>query len=314
VTSAADSDEAKDSDSEAESASPNPAPRPWPTVEPQAIQGKQFMTATDMPGGQLAVTARDGEVQSNGAPSGLFSQLVSHIGDTIRQMGNLATPPLVVGAHAGKSITIVFGEPLPDDAQIGMPYHAVWRSAETVARLISLDEEQIFDFAIDIGLGATAYADLARVVESEGLTLDWEVKGIPTQRLTADLAARQYQRLSKPAELRERSMTIDGLLYGATYEGKGHGRARMRLSKGSAQPPRRQGRTVIVEYESQEIEDQIIHNLIGEPVIATIRVKEPAPRTSVLRPEPPFAIVDSIERGGNYNMQELFSAEDDDAS
>ena len=207
-------------------------------------------------------------------------------------------------------MTIIFGEPVPDDEQVGLPYHAVWRSAETVARLINLDEDDIFDFAIDVGLGASAYAELARVVEAEGLVLDWEVRGLPSQQLTAERAARQYRRLAKPAEFRERSMTIDGLLYGVTYEGRGHGRARMRLSKGSAQPPRRQGRTVIVEYESKEIEDQIIHNLIGEPVTALVRVAEPAPRTSVLPPEPPFAVVESIARGGNYNMQELFSADD----
>lgn len=303
-----------DSEDPSTSGAQNPKPvDPWPKVDPEAIQDKQFMTAGDVPGGQVAITARNGPVQKHGAPSGLFARLVEQVGDTIKQVGNLATPPLVIRAEALASMTIVFGEPMPEPEpdQARMPYHAVWRSSETIARLINLDEDAVFDFAMDVGAGASAYADLARLVESEGITLEWEVRGVQPQTLTTDLAARHYQRLAKPPDFRERSMMIEGLLYGVIYEGRGHGRARIRLSKGSPLPPRRHGRTVIVEYETKEIEDQIIHSLIGEPVLATVRVGEPTPRTSVLPPEAPYAVVESIERGGNYNMQELFTADED---
>ncbi len=294
----------------------SPAPQkasPWPSVDPEAIQNKQFMTAQDVAGGQVAVTARDGEVQRRGAPSHLFAQLVDAVGNTIKQVGNLTIPPLVVRAEAGASITVYFGETLDVDArQAEIPYYGVWRSAQTVARLMSLDEDTIFDFALDVGVGATAYANLARFVESEGISIDWEARGLPAQSLDAERAARQYVELAKPPEYSQRSMIIDGLLYGVIYEGPGRGRARMRLSNGSATPPRHHGRTVILEYETEEIEQAIIHNLIGEPVVATIRVEDPVPRTSVLPPEPSHAVIEAVERGGTYDMRELFRFDEED--
>src|SRR4051794_11614282 len=90
--------------------------------------------------------------------------------------------------------------------------------------------------------------------------LRWEVRDHGRPRtLSAERAGAQYDVLSTPPEERAREMRIDGLLYRAIYDGPGRGRVGIRLSKQSPVPPRHRGRTVIVEYDTPEVEDQVLH-------------------------------------------------------
>jgi hypothetical protein len=291
---------------------PVPAPQPWPDVDPGAIETKHFMIAGDVPGGQVAVTVSDGPVSQRGAPDDLLARVIQQVGNAINEVGNLIARPLVVRAEAFASMTVVFGEDTGEEAQTQIPYYPpVWRAGETIARLIQTPDEDVFGYARSVGAGAKAYADLAHLVESEGITLDWETRALPPQRLDRQRAARHYRELARPAELRERELEIDGLLYRVIYEGKGHGRAGIRLSKASAVPPRHRGRMVIVRYDQPEIEDAIIHNLIGQPVTATVSIAEATPGTSIVPPDLPWPTVQRIVAGGHYDPEELFDEVDE---
>ena len=46
---------------------------PWPLLDPEALKDKHFMVAPDVPGSDVAVTVREGPVQSAGAPFEFFS-------------------------------------------------------------------------------------------------------------------------------------------------------------------------------------------------------------------------------------------------
>lgn len=267
------------------------------------------MVAGDVPGGDVAVTARDGTIEKSGAPSGLFSDLVKQIGQAIKDVGNLVNPPLVLHANAYASMTIVFGGLPEDEDQTKLPYHAVWRTSNKIGRLISLEGDELFTYALQVGAGAKSYVELTKLVQSEGIQLDWEVRGMSPQVLTVERAASQYQRLTAPAEIRERTMQVQGLLYRVIYEGQGSGRVGIRLAKGSPVPPRVK-RSAILRYQDAEIEDQVIHNLIGQPVRATLLISEYAPQASLSESDLPRPLIQSIE--AIAHPVELFDAEDDD--
>ena len=86
----------------------------------------------------------------------------------------------------------------------------------------------------------------------------------------------------------------------------------MRLSKQSPLPSRHRGRTVIAEYESPEIEEQVLHELLGKPVIADLRVVEYVAMTSALVVKPPYPLIESIKAGRPYEELELFWDEEDE--
>ena len=289
-----------------------PAPNPWPDKDPAAIETKSFMVGGDVPGGRVAVTIRDGNVAKTGAPDDLFSRVVQAAGNALTDIGSLIKRPYVVRADAFASMTIVFGEPVEESSQLEIPTAPpVWVAAARIGEMIGLDEEQLFEFAVEIGTGAAAYVELTRLVESEGITLDWETRTLEPQRLDPERAARQFKRLTPEPQLRDRTIDVDGLLYRVIYDGKGEGRAGIRLSKASARPPQHRGRLLIVRYESEDIEDQIIHNLIGQSVTATIRITEWTPGTSIVKPELPYPLIEKIVAGGHYDPDELFDEEDE---
>lgn len=284
-----------------------PDESPYTTIHPE------FSVAGRVPGGEVAVTASNGRIERNGAPSGLFSRLTEQIGTAIQQVGNLFAPPLVVRAEAIQSMTIVFGDPLAAEAQAAFPFHPTRQGAMRIADLIALDDQDVlFGRALELGAGAQGYAELARLVQAEGLTLDWEPLGRPARRLTPERAAGHWQRLSEPPIQREREMHIDGLLYRVIYDGPGHGRVGIRLSRSSPVPPRHRGRTVVVQYDTPEIEALVLHELIGQPIIAGLRVIENAPFTSVLQLAPPYPIIDHIHLGRPYDPMDLFGDDDFD--
>lgn len=277
------------------------ARRPWPEVDPNALETKSFMTAHDVRGGLVAVTASQGAVLDIGAPSGFLSKLIKRVGDAIEGVGNLAMPPLVMSAEARASITVVFGDPISEDPQTAIPYFATWRASEVIALLMTLDDDEVlFNEALALGRGATGYAELVELVQGEGISLQWEPLGVPAQKLDVPRASKQHARLTAPAKMRSRGMTIEGLLYRAIYEDDGRGRVGIKLAQWSAATPRLHGRTAYLRYESTVVEDQILHNLMGKPVRATVRVEEPAPFTSAVATVPPYPVIEAIEEGHSF--------------
>jgi hypothetical protein len=277
------------------------------------LRDKHFMTADDVPGGLVAVTAGDGPIHSSGAPSDLFSRLTDRVGDAIQQVGNLWTRPLVVGAQARASITIIYGDPIDaDDGQDAFSWYPTLQSGLRIASLIDSSGADLFAHALQLGTAAQAYVELTNLVRSEGLHLEWEMLGDRPRQLSHERASQQYEQLSKPPQERRHEMQIDGLLYRAIYDGPGEGRVGIRLSKHSSLPPRHRGRTVIAQYDSVEIEDQILHHLLGQTVFATVNVVEYKPFSSVIQIQPPYPTIERIVPGRSYEPSELIWDEEDE--
>lgn len=278
----------------------------WPEVDPRALQDKSFMVAGDVPGGEVAVTASNGPIQSHGAPSRIFSDLAELVGTALKRVGNMASDPLVVHAHAYASMTIVFGEePVASRGQMAMRFPATWASGRRVADLVELEDQQLAARSSQLGAAAPSYAELARFVANEGIDLDVEPLGDRPRRLTAERAAQQYRFLSRPPERRERDMEIEGLLYRVIYARPGAGRVGIRLAPGSPVPPRKQGRIVIVDYKDPKVEDAVLHRLVGRPVIAHLRVFDYAPQTNLLNELPPHPLLTRIEEGRRYEAMDF---------
>jgi hypothetical protein len=299
-----DPDDESDGDLEAEGARTPSGGQGWPELDPQALKDKQYMKAGGVEGGQVAVTASDGPVGRRGIPSDLFAKLVEQVGHALQNVGNMVAQPLVLDASTTRSMTIVFGDTSIDGAQTELPYPATLNSGLRIAQLISLEGDELFARAVEIGPRMASYVELAKLVQSEGIALDWEVAA-RTVRLESEKAADQYLRLSEPPEVRHRSLGIDGLLYRVIYEGPGRGRVGIKLSKHSPLPPRRRGHTVVVQYDDKEIEDLVLHQLIGQPVILGVQVAEYAPMTNVFGDPPPHPMIESIKRGTRYEPLEL---------
>src|SRR5437588_145601 len=67
--------------------------------------------------------------------------------------------------------------------------------------------------ALLIGAPVSYYTELAHTVQSEGVTLTWEVRDQEPRLLDPDRARRQYNRLSAPPQTRDRPLTVNGVLY-----------------------------------------------------------------------------------------------------
>jgi hypothetical protein len=288
---------------------PGQSKRPWPTLDPKAIKDKQFMLG-GAPEDVVVLKASDGAVTDRGAPATLFSRIVEHAGAALRGVGNMLNEPVVLGASSG-SMVVAFGDQAVATAQTALPYRPTVESGRRMAEIVELDGDDLYGRVLELGQGAARYVELAQFVHSEGIVLDWFV-GQERARLTPDRAGQQYQSLSAPPEEHSREMIVDGLLYRAIYDGPGYGRVGLRLSRHSPLPPRRRGRTVVLEYRDREIEDLVLHSLIGQPVIATVNVTEYAPFTNVLGELPPYPVIREITRGRRFELMDMFAEEDDE--
>lgn len=278
--------------------SPNPQPAeaadPWPTFDPDAIGTASFMQAGDVTGGLVAVTGKGGSFAEAGAPGDQLAKLIKTAWEAIKDAGNLAFSPRAIAAVPVGSIAVVFGEPPVPPDQFELPVSPVWEAASRVAQLIPLDDEALFENALKLGQGAQGYVGLARLVQTAGITVEWEVRGAPIRVLTPDRAASQYENLTRPAQFRATEMQVTGLLYRAIFEARSAGKAAIHLAKGSPVPPQARGSFVVVRYQTEAVEELVLHNLLGKVVRATLRIEEPLPNTA-LKPELPPAELISIE-------------------
>jgi hypothetical protein len=144
------------------------------------------------------------------------------------------------------------------------------------------------------------YNQLAQVVQNEGITLKWEVRGQPARVLTADRAHRQHTRLSKPPPTQDRPLVVNGVLYRVITESTREGflgSVGIHLHSWSARPPSDGSKArVIAFYEKPEVEDSIKEGLVGEPVEATLLVRQPVPMTSI-DPERFDLVLDDLALG-----------------
>lgn len=283
----------------------------WPKVKPSALRDKLYMRVGRIDDGQVVVTASDGDIGKNGAPSGLFSRLVDHVGRVIHDVGNMPTYPLVLAAARTRSITVVFGDAAIEEAQVELPYSPTAHGGSQVADLIALEGDELFERAVEVGQGIASYVELAQFVQTEGIDLEWVVAERAV-RLEPARAAKQYERLNQEPEQRSRMMTIDGLLYRAIWDGPGYGRAGIKLSRYSPLPPRRRGHTVIVEYDDREIEDLVLHQLIGKPVIVQLEAFEYPTLSNILGGLPPYPRIEAIREGKRFERLDLWNDEEAD--
>jgi hypothetical protein len=74
-------------------------------------------------------------------------------------------------------------------------------------------------------------------------------------------------------------------------ERPGYGTAGIKLAKKSHVPQRHHGNNVIVRYESRDIERKILHELLGQMIVAMVRIVEPDPESpSMVQPDLPHAV------------------------
>jgi len=279
----------------------------WP--EPDPDKDSVWFMAGNEPG-DVAVRISDGAVRKDGAPADLLSKLIDLAGDAIKDVGNLVVPPLVVSAHAGASMTVVFGETASEMPQGQLLDKQVQRSAEQIGELIGSEGDKLLSVAHGVGKGAEAYTKLLHFVQAEGIAVDWKTRPQPVQRLDQQRAASQYERLMQPPATRERALRIEGLLYRAIMDRPGSGTVGIRLAKESPVPPRHHGSTAVLRYESAEIEHLVLHELLGQMVVATVKVEEIDPTsTSIVRPELAHAIVEEIGPTSRPVTPELFDDE-----
>lgn len=289
------SPESQEPDPEPEqSAESSPAEDVWPSFDPEAVGTASFMEAGDVPGGLIAVTGHGGPFHELGAPGDQLASLVKHVWQALKEAGNLAFSPRALAAVPVGSIAVVFGEPPPPPDQFRLPVSPVWEAGSRVASLIPLDGDQLFEAALKLGKGAQGYIGLAKLAQTEGITIKWEVRGAPVRALTPERAGMHYATLTRPAELRTREMQVRGLLYRAIFEERGRGKAAIRLAKSSAVPPQARGSFVLMHYAKSDVEELVLHSLLGKFVTATLRIEEPVPNTAI-RPELPPAVLTAIE-------------------
>jgi hypothetical protein len=187
----------------------------------------------------------------------------------------------------------------------------VLRSGTDIGRLIASTDDELFSVAYGVGRGAAAYAELIRLVEANDITMEWKPRDQPMQRLDPQRAGRQYERLTRQPNVRERPLRIEGLLYRAIMERPGYGTAGIKLSKASPLPPRRKGNNVVVRYQSPAVEQRILHDLLGQMVVATVKIVELDPESrSIVKPELPHALVEQIEASHQPVTDELFDGDE----
>jgi hypothetical protein len=288
-------------DDEEASGGEQPAERPprIPDEDPRARErGKRFMTEDDWPDAPLRVTVGDGEVARDYAPADLIGKLAERVSATLKAFGGGFTP-MLYGVAPGGSMTLIFGDPRPEEAQVQLPVENVVPYAKRIADLIELEEDELYQRALEIGRPTERYSELVQFVQSESVTLRWQVRGERPRVLTPDRAHRQYTRLTAEVPKIDRPLPINGVLYRVIAEQRGEhlGTVGIRLHRWSAVPPGyNKGAKVIAAYERAEVERTIRDGLLNESVEARLLIRTPVPGTS-FDPDRRDLIVDDLTRG-----------------
>ncbi|HEX8743598.1 MAG TPA: hypothetical protein VF712_10735 [Thermoleophilaceae bacterium] len=273
--------------------------RDMPAPDPSARIRKRFIIGRDGEEPPLVVTVENGAVASNYAPAELVAKLTERVAVLLKEMGG-GVGPMFYAAVPGGSIHLIFGDPDPDEAQATLPMATTAAQAERVAELIDLEGDELFARALQIGRPMRQYDDLAQLVLSEGITLRWTVQGDEPRVLSPARADRQHLRLSAPPELKDRDLTVHGVLYRVITESTREGflgSVGIHLHSWSTRPPGDKSKTrLIAFYEKRSVEAEIKEGLIGEPVTAKLLIRQPLPGTTI-EPERFDLVLDDLEPG-----------------
>jgi hypothetical protein len=214
----------------------------------------------------------------------------------------------------GNSMQLFFGDPLIDSEQGQLPVGAVREHAIRVAQLVASEPDELFERAVRIGPPARRYAELARLVESVGVTLKWEPTDAEPVELTPSTAEAHVMALTREPDLAEHVMHVHGVLYRVFAERRNDrlGTIGIHLFQWSARPTGHA--KLLAAYESPDVGYAIKDGLIGEPVEARLQIREALPGTSI-EPGHRMPIVVEIRRGDPDETRfgiDMFADDDDD--
>ena len=275
-----------------------PAPRIPPDDESSFERGKRFFISNPYWAPPVAVSVEEGEVADLYAPGDLVAKLGDRVSTLLKALGG-GWVPMFYGAAPTHSMTLFFGDPRPVGEQRTLPVENVLAQAQLVAELIDLDGDELYQRALRIGPPAEKYAELAALIQSEGVTMRWEVRGERPRRLTSDRAFHHHDTLTAEVPKIDRPITVNGVLYRVIAEPRGDhlGSVGIRLHSWSPPPPGyKKGGRVLAVYEKPEIEEQIRDGLFDESVEARLLVRTPVPG-STFDPARRDLIVDNLASG-----------------
>jgi hypothetical protein len=246
----------------------------------------------------LAVRVWDGPVAKTYAPGEMLGKLTERVAALLKDVSG-GTSPMLYAMLPGQSMTLYFGDARLDDAQTQLPYEIVHVTAERIAELIELEDDELFAHAVQMGAPAQRYDELVQFVQSEGISLEWRPRNQKPRRLPADRAQRQHVRLNAEPRLVEHPITVNGVLYRVIAEPTSDddlGSVGIHLHRWSSRPPGFRKHRLLAHYEDPEVRDTIKAGLIGEPITARIVVRQAAPGTSIAPNRQRF-ILAGLERG-----------------
>lgn len=282
-----------------------PAPRGEPIIpddDPADHEtGKRFMVGLQRlidKHVQLRVTVNEGEIEEGYGPAELLAALATAVTDLLKDVGG-NFPPMLFGVVPDGSMSLYFGDPVPDDSQERLALGITESNASRVSQVLQAEgPDEVFAQALRLGRGATSYRELARLVESRGVTLNWQVRNDRPVELKPDRAAAQVIRLSQEPPVREREITVNGRLYRVIDERRDEqlGTIGIHLFKWSPKPPLWSA-TLLPSYRTLEVRRAIKDGLIGENVEAVLTIRQPVPGQTLEPDKRPDLIVKSIEPG-----------------
>lgn len=260
----------------------------------------------------LAITVADEQIRGHGAQAGLTGRLLTKIDEVLEQFGGLR--PVVAGALPLKSITIFLDDPPSATAQEAIPVEYTLNAASRVKRLMELDGDELFAAAIDIGPKASSYVELLHVVETSGATLRWKPRGEDEVELDVGRARRQHARLSVEPELRQELMTLEGVLYRVIADpSKSEGSIGIKLARKSSRPSWQRGSWAKVIFDRNALEATIKDGLIGESVVAQVRLIEPVPGTGLSTEARRLELISINQRASSLSLDDLIDETEDEA-
>jgi len=278
---------------------------------PKKLEDKWFMVGLDRPPA-VAVTVADTEVPSHGARAGITGKILEAIDQLFEAFGG-AVPPVFAGAVATNSITIYLDDPTPTGEQGVLPVEFTLITARQVQSLIDVDGDDLFGRAVALAPEqARKYVDFVHLLAANEVGLKWEPRDTPPSELRPERASRQYSRLTVEPEMRERQMTLIGVLYRVIADpSKVEGSLGIKLSKESPQPTLKKKSWVNVFFDREHLES--IKGLVGEAVEARVRFMEPVPGTGIPMEQPRVELVAINQRPKALTIDELLGEDGQDA-
>lgn len=264
-------DDPNDSPSE-EKGDKAPPPLPSPDELAEDIEFSVGRLSQESP---LAVTVANGPIGKSFAPADLIGKLAAGIAALVKDVAGSET--MLYGVAPGNSMTLFFGDPKQVDAQAELPLGATQAAAERIADFVETVDAAFDARARAVGAPMRRYDEIARLVISEGLTLDWQPRNGAARRLTPEIASEQHGRLKRPPEMVEWEIPVNGYLYRLIAEpGATSGAAGIHRFAWS-DAPKDFGPRVIAKAGMGILDAALEEGLFRKPVKARLLIRRPKP-------------------------------------